>query len=169
MKASLLLSTLAAGTALSAPQMTDRITPGEIAARQKISPVASPGQQVAGAEAEVARPDGQSFIKQSDILHDGTRWTIVPKGAVLHTPPAMAARVGARPLGTLLSWSDFLTANRAWLFTEEVTFDQASGKQPILPSRNAAWGKIGKVIVAVHQGGAISVRPEPATPGAPSK
>ncbi len=169
MKTTVLLFGLATGSALSAPQMTDRITPEEIAARQKSSPISALEQQVAGAEAKVARPGEQSFIKQSDILHDGTHWTLVPKGAVLHTPPAMATRVGAKPLGTLLSWNDFLLANRAWLFTEEVTFNQAAGKQPILPSRSEAWGKIGKVIVAVHQGGPISVKLELATPVASAK
>jgi hypothetical protein len=169
MKTSLILMTLAAGSALGAPPMTDRITPEEIAARQKSSPIATLEQQVAGAEAKVARPGEQSLIKQSDILHDGTHWTLVPKGAVLHTPVAMGPRVGAKPIGTLLSWNDFLIANRAWLFTEEVTFDQAAGKRPIPPSRSEAWAKIGKVIVAVHQGGPISVRIEPATPVASAR
>jgi hypothetical protein len=164
MKTTLFLLTSLAGAAIAAPAMTDRITPEEIAARQKSSPAATLVQPVAGAEAKVARPGEQSLIKQSDILSDGNNWTLVPKGAVLHTPAAMSNRVGAKPVGTLLSWTDFLTVNRGWLFTEEVTFDQAAGKTPIPPSRHDFWKKNGKVIVAVHLGGPISVRTETTTP-----
>ena len=163
MKTTLFLLTSLAGAAIAGPTMTDRITPEEIAARQKSTPAAF-FQPVAGAEAKVARPGEQSLIKQSDILTDGHNWTLVPKGAVLHIPAAMSNRVGAKPVGTLLSWIDFLTVNRGWLFTEEVTFEQAAGKTPIPPSRHDFWKKNGKVIVAVHLGGPISVRTEPTTP-----
>lgn len=162
MKTTLLLLSSLAGAAFAAPAMTDRITPEEIAARQKSAPAVT--QPVEAAEAKVARPGEQSLIKQSDILADGNNWTLVPKGAVLHIPAALNNRVGAKPLGTLLSWTDFLTVNRGWLFTEEVTFDQAAGKTPIPPSRTEFWKKNGKVIVAVHLGGPISVRTEPVTP-----
>lgn len=164
MKTTLILLTTLAGAAMAAPVMTDRITPEEISARQKASPVTSLEQQVAGAEAKVARPGEQSLIKQSDILSDGTNWTLVPKGAVLHIPQILSNRVDAKPVGNLLSWTEFLTINRGWLFTEEVTFEQAAGKAPIPPSRTEFWKKNGKVIVAVHLGGPISVRTEPSTP-----
>lgn len=167
MKTTLLLLSSLAGAAFAAPAMTDRITPEEIAARQKSAPAVT--QPVEAAEAKVARPAEQSLIKQSDILSDGNNWTLVPKGAVLHIPAALSNRVGAKPLGTLLSWTDFLTVNRGWLFTEEVTFDQAAGKTPIPPSRTEFWKKNGKVIVAVHLGGPISVRTEPLTPVASTK
>lgn len=167
MKTTLLLLSSLAGAAFAAPAMTDRITPEEIAARQKSAPAVT--QPVEVAEAKVARPAEQSLIKQSDILSDGNNWTLVPKGAVLHIPAALNNRVGAKPLGTLLSWTDFLTVNRGWLFTEEVTFDQAAGKTPIPPSRTEFWKKNGKVIVAVHLGGPISVRTEPVTPVASTK
>jgi hypothetical protein len=169
MKATLLLLSSLASAAFAAPAMTDRITPEEIAARQKSAPSPALVQPVAGAEVKVARPGEQSLIKQSDILSDGNNWTLVPKGAVLHIPAALSNRVGAKPLGTLLSWTDFLTVNRGWLFTEEVTFDQAAGKSPILRSRTEFWKKNGKVIVAVHLGGPISVRPEAVTPVASIK
>jgi hypothetical protein len=170
MKAPLILLALT-GAALAGPPMTDRITPEEIAARQKsATPLAAIPQPAAPTEARVARPGDQSIIKQSDILNDGIHWTLVPKGSVLHIPAAFSTRVGAKPLGTLLTWSEFLTVNRNWLFTEEVTFDQASGKSPFAPSRLGAWDKNGKVVVAVHFGGPISVvRGEPSNPVASTK
>ena len=168
MKYPLILAALA-GAALAGPPMTDRITPEEIAARRKSSPLAAIPQPAPGQEHRVLRPGGMSLIKQSDILNDGIHWTIVPKGAVLHTPATFAERVGAKPLGRLLTWDDFLRANRSWLFTEEVSLDQASGKTPFLPSRHEAWNTVGKVIVAVHFGGPISVRQEAATPVAAAR
>ena len=127
-------------------------------------------QQAAEKEAQVTRPEGQSLIKQSEILHDGTHWTLVPKGAVLHVPAQMGPRVGTKPIGTLLPWSDFLIANRAWIQTEEVTFDQAAGKVPLQDARKEFWLNQTKVIVAVHLGGPISVKiTEPATPAVTQK
>jgi hypothetical protein len=165
MKSPLILIALAASS-FAAPTMTDRVTAEELEARRKgANPLATLPQPAAGDTAKVARPEGESLIRQSDILSDGTHWTLVPKGAVLHTPPAFAARVGAKPLGTLLSWTDFLTVNRNWLFIEEVSFAQAAGKDPLAPGRADSWAKLGKVVVAVHLGGPISVRtPEPAAP-----
>lgn len=164
MKSPLILLALA-GTVAAAPQMTDRITVEEIAARHKSSPMAAiPKPNATGQQTVVARPGDQSLIEQSDVLNDGINWTLVPKGAVLHVPQPFASRVGSKPLGNLMTWSDFLKVNRSWLFTEEVLIDQAAGKRPIPPSRNDAWIKLGKVVVAVLHGGPISVRPEPTTP-----
>ena len=164
MKTYLILLGLA-GSATAGPRMTDRITPDEIAARQKSSaPLAALPRPMAGAAGQVTSPAEQSLIKQSEILNDGIHWTLVPKGAVLHIPPAFSDRVGAKPLGKLLTWTEFLTANRSWLFTEEVTFDHAAGKKPFAASRHDAWNKGNKVVVAVLRGGPISVRSEPTTP-----
>ena len=164
MKSPLILFASLAGAAFASPVIKDRITPEEIAQRQKSAPVAVIQQAADGKDAAVARPGGESLIQQSDILSDGHNWTLVPKNAVLHVPQALANRVGAKPLGRLLAWTDFLTVNRGWLFTEEITFDQAAGKTPIPPSRSEFWKKNGKVIVAVHLGGPISVKPEATTP-----
>lgn len=161
MKTSILLLVAAAGSALAAePVVTDLITPEQMAALQASSPFdeLKKQQRAAEKEAKVARPEGQSLIKQSEILHDGTHWTIVPKGAVLHVPAQMRPRVGTKPIGTLLPWDDFLIANRAWILTEEITFDQASGKTPLQDVRKEFWQNQTKVIVAVHLGGPISVK-----------
>jgi hypothetical protein len=164
MKTYLILLGLA-GAAAAGPTMTDRITPEEIAARQKATtPFNAIPRPVIGAEGQVANPAGQSLINQSEILNDGIHWTLVPKGAVLHIPPAFSDRVGAKPLGKLLTWTEFLTANRNWLFTEEVTLDLAAGKKPFALSRQEAWNKGNKVVIAVLRGGPISVRNEPNAP-----
>lgn len=169
MRTTLAILSSIAGSAIAAPQMVDRVTPEQMAERQSSTPFAALQQQqeqaTADMNAKVERPGEQSLIKQSDILHDGSNWTIVPKGALLHVPAQMSARVGAKPLGTLLGWTEFLTANRAWIATEEVSFEQAAGKKPVADTKKEFWATQTKVVVAVHQGGPISVRtPQPAAP-----
>jgi hypothetical protein len=109
------------------------------------------------AGAKAAHPAAEAPVKTSDVLSDGRNWTLVPRGAVLHVPQALSNRVDAKPIGNLLSWNDFLTVNRGWLFTEEVTPEQAAGKASIPPSRTEVWRKVGKVIVAIHLGGPVSI------------
>jgi len=172
MKNTLPLLAVLTGAALAAPPMTDRITPEQMAQRQSSNNAFTELQkkaQTAEKEAQVARPGGQSIISQSEILHDGQHWTLVPKGAVLHVPAQMRPRVGLKPIGTLLSWIDFLTANRAWIATEEVSYDQACGKKPLPEARVEYWKNQTSVIVAVYQGGPISVKQvEPAPANTPT-
>jgi hypothetical protein len=143
--------------------MTDRISSDALQARRSAgSPVAALTQQ-AEPNKQVTRSKEQSLIKQSIILSDGENWTLVPKGAVLHIPESLANRINVRPVGTLLSWQDFMTRNRNWIAGEEVSMRQAEGVQPIDARRIAYWPKQSKAIVAVHLGGPISVTiPEPA-------
>ncbi|WP_035602337.1 hypothetical protein [Haloferula sp. BvORR071] len=169
MKSTLSLLAVLTGAALAAPPMTDRISPEQMAQRQSSNNAFAELQkqaQAAEKEATVVRPGEQSIINQSEILHDGQHWTLVPRGAVLNVPAQMKPRVGTKPLGTLLSWTDFLTANRAWISTEEVSYDQACGKKPLPEARVEYWKNQTSVIVAVYQGGPISVKqvePAPAT------
>jgi hypothetical protein len=158
MKPTLLLHhMLLAGAALAAPAATDPIPPGEISSRHKSTPAESAASQVPHGEAGATRPVDEAPGKPSDVLSDGRNWTVVPRGAVLHVPRTLANRVDAKPLCRLLSWDEFLTVNRGWLFTEEVTLDQANGKVAIPPSRSAIWKKNGKVVVATHLGGPLPV------------
>ena len=165
MKTSILLLSSLAGTVLANPAITDRITPEELASRPMVSPLAALKPAGTDGDGAATRSPAQSLIEQSEILSDGYNWTLVPKGAVLFVPGNLKARVGAKPLGTLLNWNDFIAVNLGWVFTEEVTLDQATGKRAIPDSRKDFWDRNGKVIVAIHLGGPISVRPEAIHPG----
>lgn len=155
MKTSLIFA-LTSAAAFAAP-MSDRISSEALEARRAAgSPVATLTQQ-AEPNKQVTRSKDQSLIKQSVIISDGQNWTLVPKGAVLYTPEEHNSRINVRPVGTLLSWSDFLVANRAWISGEEVSMRQAEGINPIDARRIAYWPKQSKVIVAVHLNGPISV------------
>jgi hypothetical protein len=167
MKSALLLCVLA-NNAFAAIPITPRITPAALAKLQQQSPMTRL-QSPAQGEADVRRPEDQSIIKQSVILHDGTYWTLVPKGAVIFLPDARKNRVGVKPAGSLLSWTAFLAKNQAWITTNDVSFEQATGKKPLQPERVAFWTKHDKVVIATHQNGPISVlvNKEASTPAMP--
>lgn len=166
MKSTLLLCVLSS-SALATVPITPRITPEALAKLQQNSPMTRL-QSPAKGEANVRRPEDQSIIKQSIILHDGANWTLVPKGAVIFLPEAMKSRVDVKPTGSLLSWTAFLSKNQAWITTADVSFEQATGKKPLQPERVAFWAKQDKVVIATHQSGPISVRvieaPSPTKP-----
>jgi len=153
------LLVLALAPLAAASPMSDRISPEQLEARRAASdsPVARLGHD-ATASAEPSRPTEQSLLAGSTILHDGTHWTLVPRGAVLHLPDQHQDKVEERPLGKLLPWREFLTRNRAWVRAEELSLRQAEGIEPLDPRRVAYWTKQDKVIVAVHLGGPISAR-----------
>ncbi len=113
----------------------------------------------------IPRSGNLSIIARSEILHDGQHWTLVPKGAVLFVPKRKSENVGSRPIGTLLSWQEFLAKNPAWISTHETTFDQASGEVPFSEEKVEFWKTQECVIVAVHQGGRSQ---SPADPPLPS-
>jgi hypothetical protein len=162
MKTTLLLCALFAHT-LAAKPVLCRITPEALASLQQKDPMirlAKPADDQAG----TVGTEPQSIIKQSTILNDGKNWTMVPNGAVVHLPPALKQRVNTPPAGTLLPWLEFLTLNRSWISTSEVTFDQAAGSQALPEERTSFWTKQNSLIIAVHQNGPISVLIPKSTP-----
>lgn len=159
-----LASLVLTSSLFAADVITLPTTPEQLAARGNESPIQGLTPLKSPTEAKVVSAASQSFIGQSEILSDGTRWTLLPKGSLLHVPGSMSSRIGTKPSsGQLVVWADFLAANRAWIASEEVSFDQASGKTAIAADHSAFWPKQGKVIVAVHQGGPISVKAAPTT------
>jgi len=156
-------------TCLSAAEpMRDRISPDEFAKRRSDQPLAGvvPPAPTDGAAAQ--RTDTPSLISESEILGDGQRWTIAPKGALLHVPKALAGRVSGKPQGTLVSWLDFLRANGSWVIPAEMSIEQASGKAPLPKDRIKFWKSQDKIVVAVHRGGPISVRLDLENPDSPT-
>lgn len=76
----------------------------------------------------VAKPDP---FGQATILAKGGKWTIVPKGSILHLPEKFSNLVVAKPQGKMMPFSQFLKANYSWLRTKEVTSDHVSGVKEV--------------------------------------
>lgn len=163
MKITLLLSALVAHAFAEEPTLLEPLTPQALTRLQQIDPLSRLDKPAAG-EAKIARPQDQSIIKQSTILHDAGHWTLVPIGAVIFMPAALKARLTAKPESTLLPWAEFLAKNYSWITTTEVTLAQAAGQVSLPADRVAFWAKQDKMVIAVHQNGPISVRVAPSTP-----
>jgi hypothetical protein len=161
MKTALILFALAA-PAFAAQPVLVRVTAKTLADLQKRDPMIRLVTPAEG-EAKVVRPVNQSIIAQSTILNDGKNWTLVPNGAVVFLPESMQHRINAKPVGNLLAWNDFLEQNSTWLSTNEVSFDQAAGNEPLPADSSESWRKKKKMVVAVHQQGPISVRTDSST------
>lgn len=91
----------------------------------------------------------------SIVLHDGTNWTIVPQGALIHVPKTLQTRIADRRIGNLMSWKEFLAANREWLGAESVSIRQAEGTDALSERRLEYFSHQGRMIVAVHSGAPI--------------
>ena len=167
MKQHLILCALTS-SAFATPTVLPRVTAEQLAVRQAATSMPKLEQPTTEVVA-VKRPADQSIMKQSTILHDGKNWTLVPTGAVIFLPQAMTMRVDAKPVGRLLPFLEFLAQNRAWLTTNEVSFDQAAGTESLPEERVLYWSKQDKVVVAIHHNGPISVRVAPQKPTAITK
>jgi hypothetical protein len=160
MKATLILCALAS-CAFADTVIQPRVTSEDLVKRQQGNPVQTVEAPPKGEVKKASSPEELSIVKQSTILSDGRNWTLVPRGAVICLPAAVKSKVDVKPTGTLLPWADFLARNYSWITTNEVSFDQAAGAAALPPERVAFWAKQDKVVVAVHQGGPISVRVAP--------
>jgi len=143
--------------AFAAQPVLVRVTPDTLAKLQERDPmirlVDSSGQEV-----KTTSPLSHTTMDQSSILHDGTHWTMVPKGALIHLPAEIKDRSNVKPVGTLLPWKDFLAKNQQWITTSEVTFDQAVGNEELPAECAGSLANQGKVVVAVHRNDPASVQ-----------
>lgn len=104
-------------------------------------------------------PARQSFglLEMSTVIETAGNYILLPKGAVLWTPPVHQEKIVAKPSGRFIEWMAFLTANRSWITTFEVTPDQISGKLPISTDLTERFRKMNLVVVATFQGNPVSV------------
>ncbi len=109
----------------------------------------------------------EDLISHSDILCFNGLATLVPKRAILTTPANFKERLSMRGNVKLVGWSEFFAINRAWITTEEVTYAQAAGTEPLPESTTARIGKSSNLMVATYLGGPISVAVPAAAPTTP--
>lgn len=117
--------------------------------------------------AKVNKP--RDIVSSSDFLSFNGVATLVPKRAILHTPPQYANRIKFQPGSTIQTWADFYAVNRAWVTTVEVTRMQAKGAEPLPEDLVQRIQKSSSVVVATYKTGPISVLPpKVAAPAAPA-
>ena len=99
----------------------------------------------------------ESLVARSTIVSGASNWTIVPRGAVLVTPSRFKGRVDGQRAGKLVTWRDFYAKNGSWIRLLPVTLAQATGQDPLKEEYLDALKRSGLLVVAVCQGGPISV------------
>jgi hypothetical protein len=143
--------------AFAAQPVLVRVTPDTLAKLQERDPMIRLVDS-SGREVKTTSPLSHTTMDQSSILHDGTHWTMVPKGALIHLPAEIKDRSNVKPVGTLLPWKDFLAKNQRWIATSEVTFDQAVGNEELPAGCAGSLANKGKVVVAVHRNDPAAVQ-----------
>ena len=156
-----------AGSAAAAPVMRDAATHEQLGLAQRkerqVDPMKSlqkpaDGKETSSPDPSVAnRPP--SLLGSSDIVCFNGLATLVPKRAIIQSPKNLAERTRMQPGAKLQSWSQFYAANRGWITTVEVSRMQAEGNQPLAEETQKQIAKNGNLIVAVYQGGPISLLP----------
>ena len=127
---------------------------------KQVNPIASLPTVPAPDPIELEEPPVPvSILSRSEILQANGMATLVPKRAILHVPETLRGAL-SRPEGAeLLVWRDFYAANRSWIDTVEVNRAQAEGWKALPEEFVASLEDRSKVVVAVMQGGPISVMP----------
>jgi len=163
---------LAGQAGAQAPQqqvMRDAVTHEDLvaqarkAAQEKIVPTFKPPV----GEDRVALTRPKSLLESSDIICFSGMATLVPKGAILHTPKGVASRIGMQDGARFVSWGDFLNANRGWIVASSVSRAQAEGQEALSEALVKTFEKEARLVVAVFNEGPISVLPVK-TPAAPA-
>jgi hypothetical protein len=100
----------------------------------------------------------ESLVARSTVVSSASSWTILPRGSVLLTPSRFKARIDGERRGRLVSWQDFYAKNTSWIRLLPVTLDQATGRFPLTEDYLSSLKRTGLLVVAVCEGGPISVR-----------
>ncbi|BCU79075.1 hypothetical protein [Luteolibacter sp. LG18] len=159
--AALLVLPCAAETAAK-PTMRDAVTAEELTRRAQQQRTQPPTVEMKPVELavdpSVANRPGD-ILTRSDIFCFAGRATLVPKRAILHTPAAYASRLGFKEGSNFQSWSEFLSDNRGWIITQEVSRPQAEGREALPDDVQKSLAKSPYIVVATFHGDPISVLP----------
>lgn len=142
-------------------EMRDAATHEQLSLALRKASQADPMRNLAPAKGEdpsvVNRP--KDLLSQSDIISYRGLATLVPKRAILQIPKECADLIKLAPGSKIVSWADFYAANRGWITTIEVSRVQAEGNKPLTEESQKVMSKSRNLVVAVYQGGPISVLP----------
>jgi hypothetical protein len=101
----------------------------------------------------------ESILKSSDFISFGGNVTLVPKRAIINLPKKFEDRITLVKGSKIMSWAEFLTLNRGWITTVEVSRSQAEGNQAIDEKILERVHGSANLVVATLRNGPISVLP----------
>jgi len=100
-----------------------------------------------------------TLYKNSHIIVNRGQHTIIPKKSILVLPEHLKSRVADKPSGEFILWPDFKRSNQDWIWTLEVTLNQAKGITPLPEKKIKDLEKLNRVVVALYLGNPVSVLP----------
>lgn len=158
--AALAVPVMASPTAPAPVKMRDAATHEELSLKLREIDTQDPMRKMSVSKKEdPAKNTPKDLISQSDIISFGGHVTLVPKRAILQIPKSYADRIKYVPGSEIQGWADFYAANLGWITTVEISRVQAEGKEPLPEATRKQLSKNGNLIVAVYQGGPISMLP----------
>jgi len=98
-----------------------------------------------------------SLYKNSHIIVSRGEHTIIPKRSILFLPASLKAKVVEKPTGTFVLWPTFMKKNQNWIWTYEVTLNQAKGISPLAEGKLEGFSKLNRLVVALFRGNPVSV------------
>gem|GEM_PF-1616596 len=96
--------------------------------------------------------------KITDVLSSNGYSTVIPKRSVLHLPSGLENKIARKPNQKYAKFSEFYRKNQTWIFKMEITMAEARGDTVINKEKINRVTKLGKVVLAVHNGHPIAVR-----------
>ncbi|PQJ27969.1 hypothetical protein BSZ32_05275 [Rubritalea profundi] len=96
--------------------------------------------------------------KITDVLSSNGDSTVIPKRCVLHLPAGLENKIARKPNQKYAKFSEFYRKNQTWIFKMEITMAEARGDTLINIEKLNRATKLGKVVLAVHNGHPIAVR-----------
>lgn len=154
------------------PVMRDAATHQELSQRLKIARQNEPLRDFEKFEGEdpakVNRPP--DIIATSDVICFNGNATLVPKNSIIWKPTGFESRFTYSPGAQVMTWGEFLAANRGWISTIEVTRAQAEGREPLSETVKASLAQNPNLVIATYMHGPISILPAKTPPAtAPAK
>ncbi|MFK7910279.1 MAG: hypothetical protein AB8F34_06710 [Akkermansiaceae bacterium] len=98
-----------------------------------------------------------TLYKNSHIITHRGEHAIIPKRSILFIPENLKSRVVEKPSGKFVLWPFFKLRNQEWIWTYEVTLDQAKGKSPIPAGKIKQFEKLNRMVVALYRGNPVSI------------
>ncbi|NWK54419.1 hypothetical protein HW115_02270 [Verrucomicrobiaceae bacterium N1E253] len=103
---------------------------------------------------DIKRPSVYDGCK---IVNNNKEHAILPIGSIVFLPDRVKSRVSDKPEGRFKLWPDFLKRNRDWIWTFEVTLDQAKGIAPIPQAKLDEFTKLNRMVVATNNGNPVAI------------
>lgn len=101
----------------------------------------------------------RSLYDNSHIIAFRGTHTIVPKNSILFLPSALKGHILDKPDGKFVLWPKFQRDNQPWIWSFEVTLDQAKGLEPLSDQKVKDLERLNRIVIAHYRGNPISVLP----------